>query len=390
MKKFSLTALAVVIATTCFDSVAVEDGFSVPGTRAMGLSGAAVANVVDSSAIWYNPAALGLVGDYADLTVEYGDFISADLAGNSSEISLYSTKQDIKYAAFSYKGFGIAYFKPYQWGQQVSHNGDLIRVKSDYKELKLSYGFGLTDNIYLGAGIDLINIDDEFVQSFTSLAEHADANGARTGYGYAVAALGNWRFLETSKHPVTIKAGVNFRSSTQGLESDSKEQADAVNQDTLASRPESMSYGVSAGLPLIQSDISVNLNFSAHFEKLKYGLLEFGGAEIRNNSLYPVSEYLAPEYDKQAFGLEVDVTPSSDVFGLTLRAGSSKTDLTNGNIRLIPSNGYESQSVGAGLSFSNILLDVAMEKRNILANPLITNFSDEEETMSSASVSIVW
>ena len=97
-------------------SYAMEEFFTTPGTRAMGMGGAFVAQATDSSALWYNPAGLGF-SKGIDVTLDYGDVVAAKGHddGSISADGYYTSEKEIKYLAYNMWGFGMAYFRPYNF-----------------------------------------------------------------------------------------------------------------------------------------------------------------------------------------------------------------------------------------------------------------------------------
>ncbi|WP_163932345.1 hypothetical protein [Paraferrimonas sp. SM1919] len=387
-----------------FQAKAADDGFSVPGTRAMGMGGSAVAYISDSSALWYNPAALALSPEHKDLTVEFGDVIKPQLATNSDgTLDLYATSQELKYASFKNGGFSIAYFKPYSWGQLVNHYGDLARVETEASEIKIAFAFGLGENFLLGASYDLITLDDKVIENLTG-ESLPKINEKREGWGYTVGSLVKWTLFEDTVSPFDFRLGVNYRSklmaeTEKGLPDTNPDRVidGPISEKTLMSRPQSLSYGASVSLPITLWSFSVVTSLSAQQEKIKFSETEYAGAikEPESDNTWAINAFMEPEYNKQAMGAEIQIIPGNVDFSIYLRAGQTKSEMEldskpDYRVGLIPSKGYESNSFGAGINISHFHIDGALEKRNIHANPLITNYKDTEETLASVSVSFAW
>ena len=126
MKILALLFLIMVNINTTF---AMEEFVTIPGSRAMGMAGNFLAQADDSSAIWYNPAAL-VHYDFIkkDFTVEFGERLIAGKTNfftDSTTGKSLSTESTLKYvAAYSRTskkinktkpiGIGFSYFSPYK------------------------------------------------------------------------------------------------------------------------------------------------------------------------------------------------------------------------------------------------------------------------------------
>jgi hypothetical protein len=364
----------------------------------MGMGGAYVAHATDSSAIWYNPAGLDRSG-YSDLTIEYGDFLtSTDSSDFNNECiqnfncPLTDTEAGIKYFGYSNgSGFGVALFKPFELTTSIDNRDpdDISNDPSDtnfksvetaYYELKIAGSHNLWssdesgDNISWGWGLDVFyqSLDcDSCVDSFGEEAETEDV----VGFGASVGLLGKWMFFEETQFPLNLKLGLNYRSASITSDDDLYEIAGDIS--TLPSRPESLSYGFSSGVPFNIVAMPFYVAISYHIESSTF--------DQGNEDSFEFSY----EEDKTALGLEL-TTSAFESVDIYLRLGMSETDIEGINVSAY-SPGYETTSFGLGARLGNWIVDFAAETRSMDYNQDFAERNrfniDEDEDLTSFSIS---
>lgn len=392
-----------------------EQYLSTPGTRAMGMGGAYVAFASDSSAIWYNAA--GLVGTegFSDLTLEYGDFVTATPGVEIDENdvtthldSTYETERDIKYLAWSNNGFGLAYFQPYSYKLylraegDVDENEELQEFSTTYREFKIATSGRLTESLSWGIGLDLIQqtIDCDY----GCFDEWDDTSEDTAGFGFSFGVQGDWTFQEESENPINLKLGANYRSAAQ---MDELILLD-IEQDIMPTRPQSISYGASGNVPFSIGETGFSLSVSLHLETIEHNRLDipyyFLEEDSFENDYSATPDFYygstAPEEDRTAYGLELQTILSQDV-DLYLRVGMSDTTATNANYTpssleenaefdltdsdFINNYGSDTSSMtfGIGLRINNWIIDLASENRTIDDNTFDGDYENEDGTFGA-------
>lgn len=364
-----------IIATTSLllaaqQAVALEEFYTAPGARAMAMGGAFTAVAADSSTIWYNPAGLGFLPSNAmDITADYGSVIVGedDLTQNANGVTeLYKTDSEIKYLGFSGKGFGLAYFRPYDFNTLAkSDNGQNVQVRTEYRELKFGFGFDMNENIALGGSLDMV------MQNTDSNCNSCEESDDESAMGFTLGALGKWT-LDEESHTV-FQAGATFRSDTD---------VDVILGDfeELPNRPEVLSLGVALKRPFTLGGWSVHATGSVQRDDISYGKVLYLG----QSGSTPISV----DHERTAYGVEMQfITPANHNFFVRLGGYESEADGSDSAFKPY-SEGVEANTAGLGVMFENWVIDYAIENRTILKSDL-PGVDDQDETLYSFSISRV-
>lgn len=352
MGTFAVAALYVFLSLSSAE--ANEAYFTYPGTRAMSMGGAFVAQADDSSAIWYNPGGIAQKGSpELDFSVEYGSVPSRSDTGQYS-----SDKKGIKFVSVGWKGdkdkettfgMGLAYFTPYRFAINVPSVG---RVDTKYSEVAWTLG-GRSSGFSYGGNIDVLWSDKK-------LGSSDGSSDTQMGYGYSLGALYN----VFNNEYVGVTVGGMYRSKIKMSSEDpttTYTPEGAIIVKYLPSRPASMSGGVNVTVPTPYATVRGNVAY----EKTKWA------------EAYPLAANPAGmDTTKIMYGGEV-VIPISRT-DLALRAGHSESKASDSaKFATVKSFTY-----GAGLKLSKAegsksgewFLDFAQEQRSFSGSSTKYNF----------------
>lgn len=347
------------------NSNASEIHFTYPGTRAMGMAGAFVAQADDSSAVLYNPAGLAQSTSAGmDITLEYGDMPVIDYDANAPLGTFsydYENEKKIKFISWSTKNektgtaFGIAYFQPYQQIEfvDVSGIGNYTKAEGHYRQISFAAAknFKISDGPFLnelslGATLDMSNLLVE--------DKEEDIEESFMGTGYSLGVLIG---LLKSDY-ISLSAGLNYRSKID-YSADYETTASLALEQTFAGRPEFKSYGIHARIP-VKSWFEVGFN---------YDMQEIGWEDAYDE------ESLGEDFTKKAVGGEIIIPiPFGNHPTLTLRMGRSEGEADDKDFFDV-----NSSTQGVGLTWplgkeGNVLsFDFAKEDREIVTNSAFTS-----------------
>ncbi|KGD66226.1 hypothetical protein Y5S_00698 [Alcanivorax nanhaiticus] len=362
-----------IIATTSLllaaqQAAALEEFYTAPGARAMAMGGAFTAVAADSSTIWYNPAGLGFLPSNAmDITADYGSVIVGEedpVLNADGKYELYKTDNELKYLGFSGKGFGIAYFRPYDFNTlATTDSGQNVRVRTEYQELKFGFGFDMNEYVAIGGTIDMV------MQDTDSNCNSCDESDGESAMGFTLGALGKWT-LDEASHTV-FQAGATFRSDTD---------VDVVLGDLedLPNRPEVLSLGVALKRPFTLGGWSLHATGTVQRDDISYAKVRYLGQ----------STPIAVDHERTAYGVEMQfITPANHNF--FVRLGGYESEADGGDSAFKPySEGVEANTAGLGVMFESWVIDYAIENRTILKSDF-SNVDDQDETLYSFSISRV-
>lgn len=354
MKKCRLIVISVVVTIFCLWSslsLAYEQYFTYPGTRAMGMAGAFIGQANDSSAVWYNPAGLMQAGAPSfDLTVEYGKIPKRDETGK------YNSETDLKFGSLGAANFpdpgwavGLSYFIPYQ----VSLNLDTVcagtgtctsansigRVDASYKQMSFAMAKSFGPRFSIGGTVDAVNAESDRLSKIP------------TGIGYSLGALLTIADTEYLK----INTGLLYRSAVEvGFDiEDITTNEEEVITFYLPDRPAIQG----AGLNIEISPGFFILNANADYENILWS-----DAFVKNDS-YVSFDVEGMNYTKLSYGGEL-LLPFSEAFSIALRGGRSEAtpDDENKFVKI------GSTTYGVGINMGHFAIDAASENREFSNN----------------------
>lgn len=372
IKHSALLASAMLMAGQ--NAFALEEFFNAPGTRALSMGGAFAAVAADTSAIFYNPAGLGFLPDnVTDFTVEFGDVVVAndfdEIIATPPPRDYFDTERKLKYLGISGKGFGFAYFTPYEFYTNAPDlDGNVFQVRTDYKELKMGFGGKLNEGFALGGTIDYL------IQSTDSNCPECEESESELGFGFTVGGLGKVTLDEKSKTDLQL-AGV-FRS---------KGSVDVVlgEFEELPTRPQTLSLGAAIKRPFTLGDWAMFATVAWQKDQLEYDGVVFLGPTG--------GQVMDVDQERVAFGGEFQfISPNNQ--SLFVRLGQYETEadgdvLPNG---VAPYFGtIEGSTLGLGVILGDWVVDVAREERDI-ADSGWNDVGDQDEELTSFSFSRVF
>ncbi len=374
----SLIAGAVFAAN---NSIALEQFFNVPGTRAMAMSGAFIATAGDSTALWYNPAGLAKLSDSIDFTIEQGDITQEEPDATwVPNTDRYVEDSDVKYIAVAGGGMGLAYFKPYKFFNTANYtnNGTTFtaEIETELSELKYGFGTAVADSVRIGGTLDMIFKEADINQIGSNTN---DDDLSQLEFGFSLGLQGDLALDDMVMKGHKFSYGLMYRS---GTDSNAEDDVYTDKVKGVPGRPEAVNYGIgySAPLPVVLG-VPLFLTFNYEIDNLVYeGILNItSGTGNAESDL---------EETKKAWGLELQMFPSFMKNGsLFLRYGSANVDVDavdNPSATIV--NEFDVQSFGVGVRLGNWVVDFAKETRDITANPSY-NVPDQELDLTAISVS---
>jgi hypothetical protein len=359
----------------------LEEYFTVTVARDMGIEGAFTAIATDASGIWYNPAGLALT-DQADVTVEYGDVVTARHVPtfNSDGVGDFlETDKILKYAGIRNNGFSAAYFKPYDFFTDAVDTGNPIKVHTTYEEFMLGYGHAVTPQISLGGSFSYAK---QTAECFSAGCAGDASDGS--GVGFSLGGMGNW-----NADDIHYSLGGNYRSSiTTDTELEVNNGANVLTD--LPGRPQSLSISGATNFPLYQGENAVFLIVAVQYDHLKYDDV------IYRYFYFSTLRTVVVNLNESRFSLGSELQlASGSGWDLFVRAGLSATYIDGENS--VGSNAEKpypdeirSQTTGLGFSWHNVVVDLGVERRNVIASGFYSDTKDEDETLMSLSLSKVF
>lgn len=303
------------------NAVALERYLAFPSTRAMGMSGAFVAQANDSSAMWYNIAGLGRPGA-REFSIEQANTPSTNPDDDS---------EDVKFLSISFGGNGVgggfAYYTPYK-DISINHAA-LGTVDLDYESLMFGEGVKV-GNAYWGFGLSI----DEVLPHFSGSSSDSVTD---------MSLMLGFQYQAISNEHLTLNLGVSYRTGSDfdfydyGSDWDVQDALDASVPDF----PTRMSYGLNLEIPVPIGLLSLN------YDQEDIGETGDDGPETAAMA-------------RTAYGIEFHFAVSSSI-ALSLRTGRSETapEETGASPDIIIS------STGFGLGFGQKhYLDFATESRS--------------------------
>lgn len=388
MRKKLLAASVAAAATVATNgALALEQYFNTPGTRAMGMAGAFIATVGDSTALWYNPAGLAKTQGM-DVTLEVGDIVervpsNEFVAGGD----IYDTESTLKYLAVSSTGMGFAYFAPYKFYNTaafaVSGSGggnQFVDIETEYRELKWGMGFDLAENVRWGFTLDMLSREAELTGGGT------DDDLSELEFGFSLGIQGDIPLDDLVAKGHKLSYGAIYRSGTDS-EVEDDVTFDAV--EGVPGRPQALNYGLGYSAPLpVVAGVPLFLTFNLEFDNLVYEDILNGVCNVCDGSDNRNAESDLEE-DRVAWGFELQLFPNFIQNGsMFLRFGQSDTEVDavdNRSATFV--DDVESTTYGIGVKLGSWVFDYAREARDIKVNKDFINLRDQEVDLDTFSIS---
>lgn len=338
--------IALLLLTTSISGHAFErKDYSV---RAMGMGGAFIAQADDSSALFYNPAGMGVFGDVASSTFDFSLY-------NSTVEHIYSEEmqenQD-NYAGIMTMwqkgggaiGFGVADSYTIDIGRPVTVN-DSTPTRVSSTEWIAGGAWG---NDYAKLGLAFSYIE----ASAPDAANNSDESDTCLGLTVGGKATPFDGFADVWNQSLgyTVNLGAVYKSQCNAQPDSKSPNSSLVNRE-MSIRPEYLGGGLNVGLYWLTSVVSTQLNLNADVDRSHYygftDLLPIDDA-IRQG----VSEI---EVTRMAFGAELLLALVDSEAAVILRAGqSSQTD----NLSDYVSD--NTKTLGLGLAYRAVTFDFSV------------------------------
>jgi hypothetical protein len=339
---------------------AYEAFFTYPGTRAMSMAGAFVAQADDSSAVWYNPAGLRQPTSVSprgsapawDITGEFGTQPDITEAG-----AYNADKSDFKFASVGYKSkvapyaVGVSVFYPYHFALyvpekvQATDTQVIGRVDTRYTQISVG-GAWAWERLSLG-------ISGDYLDSGVTIGTNSSGNSeTKTAGGYSLGGL----YSLYSGEFLKIKIGATYRKEismegTAAAEGGAANPRGVIIEKYLPSRPQSTGIGVNVAFPFGMFSVQGNAGYE----------------EILWSKALPTA---APGFDyaKTMIGAEFGI-PIFD-HAVSVRVGQS-TSTPDDAAQYVT---VKSFTYGAGTTLGAFAVDLASEERALSGDANTYNF----------------
>jgi hypothetical protein len=382
-------SIGVAVAIGGMATSAVADPYlTYPGTKGRGMGTAFTAVADDISAVWYNPAGIGL--QQSSVVLEYSDAPTAttatfaedfgtggEFAVGGSEIIAFGADDSRVFAAgvFSTEGvgaFGFYYYEPYSLDINVSTfatvgETDVVsRIDANLVEDIAIFG-GVWSQTWgsfsLGLGVEYVAVDDSSTIAVDGV-DQGDSFNEEDGWAASLGGL--WNVYEPSDgdyNPLSLKGwsynlGAVYRtSSNNDLANDLSGIVDEnLRGDIVFKKPSSWDLGAAA-----ETEFMVGKSLSVLTLSLQYGEIDYENA----SDAFPVV------YEKVAFGGNYALKFAGDsvLDQLDFRAGYYTESVSeSSNDRQFVSGLFPETSgltLGIGAKLSSWVFDLSAEFREL-------------------------
>lgn len=341
--------------------------------RAMGMGGAFIAQADDSSALFYNPAGMGVLGDAASSTFDFSLY-------NSTVEHVYS--EDMAENQDNYAGIMAMWQKgrgAIGIGAADSYTIDIVRPLTQYvsEPVRVSstewIAGGAWGNDYakLGLAFSLIEAtassDEKNPESDTCLG---------TTISGKLTPLDGFADLSNHSFGYTLNLGAVYKTQCNA-EPDKKNINSSLSNREMTIRPEYFGGGLNLGLFWLNSYVSSQLNLNADIDRSHY----YGFTD-----LLPIDESIRQginevEVSRIAFGAELLLAMVDSHAAVILRAGqSTQTD----NLADYVSD--NTKTLGLGVAYRAVTFDFSVST----ITPNKTNPLTQARKLYAGSVAFNW
>lgn len=346
MPKRKIFLICCILNLFCFvmdisSVLAYEWYFSYPGTRAMGMAGAFIAQADDSSAIWYNPAGLRQKGlTIVDFTADYGEIPKTDNSGN------YGKSNEPKFLSLAgyYEKWsvGISYFKPYNisinipdipTGSRRNTPIGIVDNSIGFVTFAAARKFGEEDSLSLGVSVDYPSESDKEKEYEGTKHMFRTSKGFRPSIGML------YNLLETDYFSARIGGVYRSGNNTEISEAYSKTAVTSLIDKYILGMPPSMGGGINISSPVLY----FLLNANACYEVIEW-------SKVRG----------ATDYQRTSYGGEL-TTSISEKYSISFRGGYSLSTPVDKN----KYSEFNSTTFGVGINSEKFSIDTAYETRKI-------------------------